>query len=142
MKTRDDELTELFDSMPRVTASDTFTDTLMARTESRSPQRYAARRRRRMAAAVALVGLGLLAAVVGLHRPAPTSPPRTAAVRDLIEQQQQIEAQLSQLRRLAAETAPVAYVAGDEHVDLVLDLRNLGGASNAARPAVYRPRND
>jgi hypothetical protein len=142
MKTRDDQLTELLDSMPRVTATETFTSTLMTRVESRSPRRYASRRRRRLAAAVALVGVGLLAAVVGLRGPSSTPPVKTAEVQDLIEQQRQIEAELSQLRRLAAEAAPVAYVAGDEHVDIVLDLRNVDGSAAAVRPAVYKPKED
>jgi hypothetical protein len=139
MKTRDDELTELLDAMPRVTASETFTATLMGQTETRSPQRYASRRRRRLVAAVAVVGLGLLAAVVDFRRPTPTPVAATAGVQELIEQQRQIEAELSQLRRLAAETAPVAYVAGDEHMDIVLDLRSLDDNASATRPAVYRP---
>jgi len=139
MKTRDDQLTELLDSLPQVAATDAFTASVVSEASRRSPRRYKARLRRRwVAAALLAVGLGSTLGL-GLHRRMETPQVQSASVDDLIRQQRQIEAELNQLRRLAAETAPVAYVAGDEHVDIVLDLRSVDRKRTTAQPAVYRP---
>lgn len=144
MKTRDDQLTELLDSLPRVSPSEAFTDEVLTRSRRRSPHRYRAYRRVRwLAAAVLVIAIGSTLAL-GIHRQVRTPPPvmTSASVDELARQQKEIEADLAQLRRLAAETAPVAYVAGDEHVDIVLDLRHVSGTRNGTQPAVYRPKKD
>lgn len=142
MKTRDDQLTELLESIQPISASEDFTATLLDRAASRSPNRFHGRLRRRIAAAaVLIVALGL-ALGAGLMRTNRSGDAEASSVKDLINQQRQIEAELSQLRRLASETAPVAYVAGDEHVDIVLDLRSLNDAAATTKPAVYRPKHD
>jgi len=142
MKTRDDQLTELLESIPPVAPSDDFTAKLLDRVASRTPERFRGHLRRRMAAAAVLIAVLGVAVVGGLLHARRTVPAETASMTELNNQRRQLEAELSQLRRLASETAPVAFVAGDEHVDLVLDLRHLDDASATTKPALYRPKRD
>lgn len=142
----DGRLGEALRSLPGHRPPDGFTDRVMdrlAEAEGAPRRPRAVRPTFYRAAAAALVGAAILAGF-GADRllteadPTPESLPRQASREGLEDERARLEAELAELRRMAAElnaeSVPVLYLGGDEDVDLVLDLGRL------AREAQGDPR--
>jgi hypothetical protein len=143
-----DPLAAALRALPRESAGEGFTARVLARLDrAPAPGR---RPPLAVAAAATLASLGLGALVWALlssgqlagppYRPGP-EPTRRARLEALETERARLAVELEEIRRLAAEPAPVLYLGGDDEVDLVLDLAGLAEARDRGRPlpADYRP---
>ena len=129
----DRELDRLLAELPRESASPGFSRRVLADIDG--PARPAAGRRWLMAAAATAVALA-----VGLWLlPRAPQSPSPAETRALQEEHQQLLRELDALKASLrqSQAAPVLYLGGNEHLDLVLDLGPVWQGEAGVRPAVY-----
>lgn len=127
-------LDPLFRSLPRETASDYFTQRVMARIrEGRAPAPL--RRIAALATAATLMLAVGLAGVAGWQRAERVEAARLTAAR---AEQLGIEKELEQIKELTAGLQPVVYVGSTPEYDVYIDLRALQQAPPVATPASYR----
>lgn len=135
----DDPLTHALRSLPRERAREGFTEEVLARLPAGAPRRFPRPGRLALAAALAA---GVVLAPAALYLREPASPPASgqAHIDELRREQERLEQEVEELRRLAAGDLPLVYLAGDEGTDLVLDLESLAQRrpGGSIRPASYR----
>lgn len=135
----DARLEKALRELPRIRASAQFASRTVARLGRR---RLPARRAATLAWTAAAVAL-LAAISLFLGRPSP--PPEDAAYAQRVEalrrEQERLRRDLSALRSMTAEQVPVLFLAGDERLDLVLNLEPAAapGSPEAARQGDFRP---
>lgn len=135
---QEDRLERALRSLPRVAAGEEFTPRLVARFGRRPPR--PASWTRPLWVAAALVAVLALSGVFGLRRQRLAERDYADRVERLRQETLRLSQDFSALRAMAADAPPVLYLAGDDRVELVLDLGQrpaAGAAPAAARPARY-----
>ena len=132
----DRDLDRLLAELPRQSASPGFAGRVLDGLEESAPRRI---RHRSLLTAAAVLAAALAVAVWLLPQTAPErSLAETRALREehrlLMEELESLKASIQE-----SQTAPVLYLGGNEHLDLVLDLGPVWQGQPAAgtRPAVY-----
>jgi len=115
-------------AIPRERSALGFTDDVLRRLDSLPPPVRSAPRRLLVVVAVAVLALPLALRIVG-----PSGPSADVLeLQELRDEHQALAAELARLRGAPAE-ARLLFLAGDDQVDLVVDLDRLNGGSAAAR---------
>lgn len=129
------QITDLLRELPREHARPGFTARLLEKLEKDRPAPWWASRLSLVSAVTALAALMVSAGVLTDWRLSPRRSVDTAEARQILEE---IRAEHGRLERELREISepPVVYLGGDEQVDLVLDLGNVGG--NEVAPAAYQ----
>lgn len=129
------QIADLLRELPREHARPGFTARLLEKLEEDRPAPWWASRLSLVSAVTALAALVVSAGVLTDWRLSPRKSVDTAEARQILEE---IRAEHGRLERELREISepPVVYLGGDEQVDLVLDLGNVGGSEVA--PAAYQ----
>jgi hypothetical protein len=132
MDTIDDKLTQSLGSLPRESARPGFTAGVLRRLEG--PRRPPVRRLVRQPWLVATAALLLLAVAFGAREAWHLRQRQVALAQleQLESERQALEAELRSLRRRVAEARPEVYLGGDNRLDLILDLEQLGRQNRPA----------
>jgi hypothetical protein len=118
-----DPLDKLMQGLPRVQASDGFTDRVLAGLE-RHPRRATRSGAVGWAAAAALL---LVALIVGGLRveQQQTAGERASRAAELRSEHESLQRDLARLKSQAEQERPVVYLGGTDQIDLVLDLTSV-----------------
>jgi hypothetical protein len=124
----DHRLGDLLREMPREHARPGFTARVLRRLEAPEPRRALPR----LALAGALAALAVTAGVlVDARRDAREAIQARQALQEIRAEHGRLQREVQELSR-----PPVMYLGGNENVDLVLDLGQVGG-TEGAKPAAY-----
>lgn len=111
--------------LPRVEASDGFTEDVLRRVRARQERRPAPRLRLAMAA-VAVVVVSAAAGAWWTRQSTPAEPAITAeSIEQLKSEYQELNRELESFRRLAEDTQPFVPVSIDPLTDVLFDLRDV-----------------
>jgi len=140
MEKMDEKLTRTLGSLPREGARPGFTAGVMRRLES--PRRPPVRRLVRQPWLVATAALLLLAFAFGAREAWHLRQQQVALAQleQLEAERQALEAELRGLRRRVAEARPEVYLGGDNRLDLILDLEQLGRQNRPAAGGGFSDR--
>ncbi|MEE8368654.1 MAG: hypothetical protein V3S30_10100 [Thermoanaerobaculia bacterium] len=137
------EIADLLSSLPRESPGEPFTIRAMAAYDQRQDRRWAPTTTARWSWSAAAVLLLVLGFVAGSRFSSehPESNTQLTQSQSLLARHRALEEELSRIRELNAQTAPVLYLGGEENYDLVFDLSTLINRElhREAQPAAVRP---